>query len=234
MQRFPPVGFLSFLALDAPIFRLARREYEQADKTYEVVPVVEGQERAWDGDHLSNGGRPERGLQVGQPHGEKRPQDPSAIHREGGYQVEESDPDVPDEESVAEVERRQRDAPHVRALRETDQEPQDSGDCKIDGGPRDGDQEFLARAPGNPVELGHAADDGQEYAAHMDAEPHGGQGMAQLVEDHAGEEGAEGRRAPPEPGHPVRLPAVVAEIRQQRQEGDIQGYPDSPDAEQVD
>ena len=158
-------------------------------------------------------------------------EDATAIHREGGDEVENDERDVHAEQVREEV------RAHVLVDHRGDlacgKRVEQQGNADIHERAGDGDEELFGRLFGHALEPGDAADWEQCDVRRLNAVAACGEGVAKLVQEHAEEnERDEDDRAEPGAGAGARVVAKADE-REEHQEGDVDADVDAGDASEM-
>jgi hypothetical protein len=168
-------------------------------------------------DHCGDGG----GLRVGEPKRQRGAQQPAAVHRERGNEVEEEHRRVDDEHLRQNLLKAPR-LPQIKLAQMERAEPHEQSreNGEVDQRPRDGDDHLLERVFGHFFERGHAADGQQGDALDADAETLGDEAVPEFVQTHTDKNQTDeqhGRRRAQPPAAVVKSePAEVEEKDEKR------------------
>ena len=166
---------------------------------------------------------------AGSEPGERRAQDAAAVHREGRDHVEQGEADVGDEEPAPEnFDHRAvpADGPGRDAI-EPHHAANDRGNSDIHHGARERDGDLPARFARDALEAGDAADGVEDDAAGADAELAGGEGVAELVQRHAAEEGEQHADVQDRGGEPAAQERGDEDEGRQQPEGTVERQADA-------
>jgi len=215
-------------AAGAHDFFLALRadEDEDADDD-EPEGELQSDQHEHDGQPLPHRRGDDRGARERHHQRQQRAEQASAIHREGGDEVEEEQREVGvddrGEKTVNVV--WHRDQEQVR--RQARERHQRGGDDEVDGRPGERDGDFVPRFFGNTFQGRDAADGQQRDAADLNAEALGDEAVAEFVEHDTGEDGRDQRQRPRRAARPHLDKAGVGDQPKQQQQRDVQVQADA-------
>ena len=202
--------------------RLPGRGHVDEDRDEQQQRIAEQAEKAEaEGEGLADLGGDLGRQNPADPHGEQRVQNPPAVHRKRGDQIEDDEKNVGRGEPAHQRQMRIVDLGELARAHRAERQRQREADDQIDGGPGERDDQLLARVGRQALQAGDAADRQERHFGRLDAVAAGGEDVAELVQHHAEEEEDDEHSAVERGAPPAAAPGAGGDPDEEQEEGDM-------------
>jgi len=213
------------------LFAFGPDEDEHADERPQpIIRVRQSDQHEQDGQSLPHRGGHDRRPAVGHCQGKHGPEQPSAIHRKRGDEIEHEQHDVGFDNPLKQFAHAARHREIKKVRRQAGERQQHQRDGRVDHRAGQGDGDLVPGIFRDAAQRGHAADGQQRNALDLHAEKLGDHAVAEFVQHDAGEDRTEQRQRPDGPCGPRFRKSRIANKGQQQQKRDVQPQRDSKHA----